>query len=84
MVVGGTWRLDPSFLGAGAMEERRGWPATERGPPQGGVISPLLANLDLGPLDQKMAGQGYEMVRYETTSSSSAAAAPKLKQPWPR
>ena len=34
------------------------------GTPQGAVISPLLANLYLHPLDQRMAGLGYRMVRY--------------------
>ncbi|MFP4600959.1 MAG: group II intron reverse transcriptase/maturase [Persicimonas sp.] len=36
----------------------------ERGTPQGGVISPLLANIYLNPLDHLMAEQGFEMVRY--------------------
>jgi RNA-directed DNA polymerase len=35
-----------------------------RGTPQGGVISPLLANIYLDPLDWLMAGSGFEMVRY--------------------
>jgi RNA-directed DNA polymerase len=35
-----------------------------QGTPQGGVISPLLANIYLDPLDWLMAGAGYEMVRY--------------------
>jgi RNA-directed DNA polymerase len=35
-----------------------------RGTPQGGVISPLLANTYLDPLDWLMAGLGFEMVRY--------------------
>jgi RNA-directed DNA polymerase len=35
-----------------------------QGTPQGGVISPLLANIYLNPLDWLMAGLGYEMVRY--------------------
>jgi RNA-directed DNA polymerase len=35
-----------------------------QGTPQGGVISPLLANIYLDPLDWLMAGLGYEMVRY--------------------
>ena len=34
------------------------------GTPQGGVISPLLANIYLDPLDWLMAGSGFEMVRY--------------------
>jgi len=32
--------------------------------PQGGVISPLLANLYLNPLDHQMAAAGWAMVRY--------------------
>jgi RNA-directed DNA polymerase len=35
-----------------------------QGTPQGGVISPLLANIYLDPLDWLMAGLGFEMVRY--------------------
>jgi len=34
------------------------------GTPQGAVISPLLANLFLHPLDEKMTTLGYKMVRY--------------------
>jgi RNA-directed DNA polymerase len=34
------------------------------GAPQGAVISPLLANIYLHPLDEQMAQQGYRMVRY--------------------
>jgi RNA-directed DNA polymerase len=34
------------------------------GTPQGAVISPLLANLYLHPLDVKMSKLGYRMVRY--------------------
>lgn len=39
------------------------WTPT-RGTPQGAVISPLLANLYLHPLDVLLAEQGYRMVRY--------------------
>ena len=34
------------------------------GTPQGAVLSPLLANLYLHPVDQEVAAAGYEMVRY--------------------
>jgi RNA-directed DNA polymerase len=34
------------------------------GAPQGAVISPLLANIYLHPLDARMAALGYRMVRY--------------------
>ncbi len=34
------------------------------GTPQGAVISPLLANIYLHPLDEDLAARGYRMVRY--------------------
>ena len=52
------------FLRAGVLEEAKGWQPTECGTPQGGVISPLLANLYLNPLDHLMETAGYAMVRY--------------------
>ena len=36
----------------------------KEGTPQGAVISPLLTNIYLDPLDHQMAQQGFEMVRY--------------------
>jgi RNA-directed DNA polymerase len=36
----------------------------EAGTPQGAVISPLLSNIYLDPLDHLMAARGWEMVRY--------------------
>ena len=52
------------FLKQGVMESGKGWQPTEKGTPQGAVISPLLANIYLNPLDHRMAQQGWEMVRY--------------------
>ena len=56
--------LVESFLRAGVLEEAKDWRPTECGTPQGGVISPLLANLYLNPLDHQMAAAGWAMVRY--------------------
>ena len=36
----------------------------EEGTPQGSVISPLLANIYLNPLDHHLSSQGFELVRY--------------------
>lgn len=52
------------FLQQGVMESGKGWQPTETGTPQGAVISPLLANIYLNPLDHLMAKRGQEMVRY--------------------
>jgi len=52
------------YLAAGVMASGKGWQPSEQGTPQGAVISPLLANLYLNPLDHEMAGRGREMVRY--------------------
>jgi RNA-directed DNA polymerase len=52
------------FLRQGVMESGKGWSPTEQGTPQGAVLSPLLANIYLNPLDHLMAQQGWEMIRY--------------------
>src|SRR5579872_5696691 len=52
-----------SFLQAKVMETVEGW-TPEQGTPQGAVLSPLLSNLYLDPLDHAMAEEGHEMVRY--------------------
>lgn len=52
------------FLKQGVMESSKGWQPTEMGTPQGAVISPLLANVYLNPLDHLMAKAGKEMARY--------------------
>jgi len=64
MADGAVLRLIESFLKQGVMESGKGWKPTEAGTPQGAVISPLLANLYLNPLDHLMVRHGQEMVRY--------------------
>jgi RNA-directed DNA polymerase len=64
VVDGNVLRLLEQYLKAGVMEQLKGWQPTEKGTPQGAVISPLLANVYLNPLDHEVAKRGWEMVRY--------------------
>ncbi len=52
-----------AFLTQGVMDGTQVW-QPEAGSPQGAVISPLLANVYLDPLDQELARAGWELVRY--------------------
>ena len=69
------------------METAKEWTPDE-GTPQGGVISPLLANIYLDPLDHLMETAGIEMVRYADDlvlmcrSQDAAEAAMELLQTW--
>jgi len=51
------------FLQSGVMTDT-GWEESETGSPQGGVISPLLANIYLDAFDQEMMKRGHRIVRY--------------------
>ena len=51
------------WLKADILQGTESWTPVQ-GSPQGAVISPLLANIYLHPLDQLMAERGYRMVRY--------------------
>jgi RNA-directed DNA polymerase len=55
--------LIESFLEQGVLDGDREW-TPEQGTPQGAVVSPLLSNIYLDPLDHMMAERGFEMVRY--------------------
>ena len=51
------------FLSQDIIHGMKRWTPTG-GTPQGAVISPLMANIYLHPLDRGMKQQGYRMVRY--------------------
>jgi RNA-directed DNA polymerase len=55
--------LIESFLEQGVLDGNKEW-TPEHGTPQGAVVSPLLSNIYLDPLDHLMAERGFEMVRY--------------------
>ena len=55
--------LIEAYLHQGILEEMKLW-TPEQGTPQGAVISPLLANVYLHPVDMAMRGSGFVLVRY--------------------
>jgi len=55
--------LIEAYLKQPILDELKEW-TPEEGTPQGAVLSPLLANIYLDPLDHLMADAGFEMVRY--------------------
>ena len=75
------------FLDQSILEELREWTPIA-GVPQGAVLSPVLSNLYLNPLDHLMADEGYEMVRYADDfvvlcrSEFEAEAAMKVISKW--
>jgi group II intron reverse transcriptase/maturase len=60
---GNILRLIEKFLRCGVMEEGVFKPTTV-GTPQGGVVSPLLANIVLNHLDWQLHQHGFRFVRY--------------------
>lgn len=78
--------LVQKFLDQGILEELRTW-TPETGVPQGAVLSPVLANAYLNPLDHRMATSGFQMVRYADdfvilcrTPEEAAAALAEVQQ----
>lgn len=56
-------KLIRTYLEQDVMEGMKKW-KPERGTPQGAVISPLLANIYLHPVDEEMERVGMVMIRY--------------------
>ena len=79
--------LIEQFLSQSVMDEMKTW-TPEAGTPQGAVISPLLSNIYLDPLDHLMVKEGFEMVRYADDavviceSKEDADAAMDLLKQW--
>ncbi|MBV8264743.1 MAG: group II intron reverse transcriptase/maturase [Planctomycetaceae bacterium] len=79
--------LIEGFLKQGVLDGLREW-TPARGSPQGAVVSPLLSNIYLNPLDHVMAHHGFEMVRYADDfvilcrSPEEAARALETVQHW--
>ena len=79
-------RLIEAMLKAGSYGKGRLFPS-ERGTPQGGVVSPLLSNILLTPFDQEMRRKGYQLTRYaddwvvtcESAAEARAAVAAALR-----
>ena len=60
---GSILRLLTLFLKSGVMQDGN-WQESETGSPQGGVISPLVANVYLHEFDMEMMRRGHRIVRY--------------------
>lgn len=79
--------LVKAFLKQEIIEEEANWIPIE-GTPQGGVLSPVLANLYLHDLDVKITQAGYQMIRYAddfvilTKSETEAKKALQLVSEW--
>lgn len=56
-------QLVKKYLDQEIMSELSTW-TPEAGVPQGAVLSPMLSNAYLNPLDHEMSAKGFQMVRY--------------------
>jgi RNA-directed DNA polymerase len=56
-------RLINRYLQAGVMDNQR-YTESREGVPQGGPLSPLLANIMLDPLDKELERRGHKFARY--------------------
>jgi RNA-directed DNA polymerase len=79
--------LIEKFLKAAILDGLSQW-TPEEGAPQGAVLSPLLSNVYLDPLDHLLAREGFQMVRYADDfvilcrTAEEASRALALVQAW--
>jgi group II intron reverse transcriptase/maturase len=76
---GNILRIIHRFLKAGVVENGKFYKSI-KGTPQGGVISPLLANIVLDVLDKKLTELGYAFVRYADDFLVLTKSAPELEK----
>jgi RNA-directed DNA polymerase len=84
---GSVLSLIAQYLQAKIMEGLEEW-TPEEGAPQGAVLSPLLSNVYLDPLDHLLAARGFQMIRYADDfvilcrTADEAQAALAVVQAW--
>jgi RNA-directed DNA polymerase len=83
---GSVLRLIEQYLEQDVMDSLKRW-KPEKGTPQGAVISPLLANIYLHPVDTAMRADGYDIIRYAddmvvlcTTEAEAHQALARLRE----
>ena len=80
-------KLIEAYLKQKVMDTSREWDPIS-GTPQGAVISPLLSNIYLNPLDHLMEKEGFNMIRYaddfiiHCKSNEDAQQALRLVEDW--
>ena len=70
--------LIKAFLHAGILTEQGRFDRTVTGTPQGGILSPLLANIALSALDEHFLGRGR---RWEPTAASASSDGARAWRP---
>jgi RNA-directed DNA polymerase len=75
-------QLVQAMLKAGSYGKGQLFPS-DRGTPQGGVVSPLLSNILLTPFDREMRRKGHRITRYADDWIIICASARRRERHWP-